>query len=329
MRVLALLVPVVASFDEDHMSVLQQKVTSDMLDRATRTSSFAAQLDAAVAGKKKSKCNEIEAAELVSCLRIGEVNALDLLTEGESLDSAVESITSRVGDADCETLRRDMRCMQENPCYKNAVKKLPITFDMDTMEDVKVSTLCEDAKSVEILEGSKITWDMVCAESPRALCSVLYDGVAEVKVDYDTCGVTCTGDIADELASTADDAKFATLGTFDWTSTPWEKRSRWSSDATCPDALAITNKADCEKASKDHKMGGKGGRKAASWLAGDASARGYYKFKFKAIRYQKRPAGCFAYKDKVYWNAVKTGKSKDYRIPVCRCVVDAEHTCEV
>jgi len=285
MRVLALLVPVVASFDEDHMSVLQQKVTSDMLDRATRTSSFAAQLDAAVAGKKKSKCNEIEAAELVSCLRIGEVNALDLLTEGESLDSAVESITSRVGDADCETLRRDMRCMQENPCYKKAVKKLPITFDMDTMEDVKVSKLCKDAKSVEILEGSKITWGMVCAESPRDLCSVLYDGVEEVKVDYDTCGVTCTGDIADELASPQD--TFSTL------------RDR-TCDAT-KNHFPIKNKADCLQASMASGTNGfEGGR-----------------YKFKAIRYQKRPAGCFEYKRTMYWNAVKTGKAKAGRLAVC------------
>jgi len=279
MRVLALLVPVVASFDEDHMSVLQQKVTSDMLDRATRTSSFAAQLDTAVAGKKKSKCNEIEAAELVSCLRIGEVNALDLLTEGESLDSAVESISSRVGDADCETLRRDMRCMQDNPCYKNAVKKLPITFDMDTLEDVKVSKLCKDAKDVEILEGSAITWGQVCAESPRDLCSVLYSGVAEVKADYDTCGVTCTGDIADEVASTADDATFTTV----------------AFDKTCADTLAITNRADCSKASQT--LGGT--------------------YTFKAIRYQKRPAGCFTYKQKVYWNKVNTGKAKSGRSPVC------------
>jgi len=297
MRVLALLVPVVASFDEDHMSVLQQKVTSDMLDRATRTSSFAAQLDAAVAGKKKSKCNEIEAAELVSCLRIGEVNALDLLTEGESLDSAVESITSRVGDADCETLRRDMRCMQENPCYKKAVKKLPITFDMDTMEDVKVSKLCKDAKSVEILEGSKITWGMVCAESPRDLCSVLYDGVEEVKVDYDTCGVTCTGDIADELASIADGVAFKTV----------------AFDATCSStSFQITNKADCKEASKRIVVG-----------AGHSTGMAV-PYKFKAIRYQKRPAGCFAYTSKsppytrkVYWNAVKTGQKKDGRRPVC------------
>jgi len=277
MRVLSLLVPVVASFDEDHMSVLQQKVTSDMLDRATRTSSFAAQLDTAVAGKKKSKCNEIEAAELVSCLRIGEVNALDLLTEGESLDSAVESITSRVGDADCETLRSDMRCMQANPCYKNAVKKLPITFDMDTMEDVKVAKLCKDAKDVEILEGSKITWGMVCAESPRDLCAVLYDGVEEVKADYDTCGVTCTGDIAAELAKTADDATFTIT------------------DGEC--TQKIETEADCKKASET-QLGGK-------------------TYKFKKIRYQKRPKGCFQYKKKVYWNAVKTGKVTKGRNSVC------------
>lgn len=281
MRVLALFVPVVASFDGDHLSVLQQKVTSDMLDRATRTSSFAAQLDTAVAGKKKSKCNEIEAAELVSCLRIGGVNALDLLTEGESLDSAVESISSRVGDADCETLRRDMRCMQENPCYKMAVKKLPITFDMDTAEDVKVSKLCKDAKTVEILEGSQVTWGQVCAESPRDLCSVLYSGVAEVKADYDTCGVTCTGDIADEVASLAADATFTTV----------------AFDATCADTLAITNKAECEAASQT-QIGGK------TW-------------KFKAIRWQKRPAGCFTYKKRVYWNGVHTGKAKSGRSPVC------------
>jgi len=284
MRVLALLVPVVASFDEDHMSVLQQKVTSDMLDRATRTSSFAAQLDTAVAGKKKSKCNEIEAAELVSCLRIGEVNALDLLTEGESLDSAVESISSRVGDADCETLRRDMRCMQENPCYKNAVKKLPITFDMDTVEDVKVSKLCKDAKDVKILEGSKITWGQVCAESPRDLCSVLYSGVEEVKADYDTCGVTCTGDIADEVASTADDATFTIV-------------EGMCNPTELPPLQTIMNAADCEKASKT-QIGGK-------------------TYKFKKIRYQKRPKGCFQYKTKVYWNKVQTGKAKEGRNSVC------------
>jgi len=284
MRVLALLVPVVASFDEDHMSVLQQKVTSDMLDRATRTSSFAAQLDAAVAGKKKSKCNEIEAAELVSCLRIGEVNALDLLTEGESLDSAVESISSRVGDADCETLRRDMRCMQENPCYKNAVKKLPITFDMDTMEDVKVGKLCKDAKDVEILEGSQITWGQVCAESPRDLCSVLYQGVAEVKADYDTCGVTCTGDIADELSSVSAKAFLTPVG----------------QDGKCKEgSKKITTKADCMEGSNQ------------------VPSAGNFKLKFKAIRYQKRPAGCFRYKKTVYWNAVKTGKKANKRFELC------------
>jgi len=290
MRVLSLFVPVVASFDEDHMSVLQQKVTSDMFDRATRTSSFAAQLDSAVAGKKKSKCNEIEAAELVSCLRIGEVNALDLLTEGESLDSAVESITSRVGDADCETLRRDMRCMQENPCYKNAVKKLPITFDMDTMEDVKVGKLCKDAKDVKILEGSDITWGQVCAESPRELCSVLYSGVEEVKADYDTCSVTCTGDIADELASTADDATFTTV------------------EGMCEPTQKIMNRADCEKASKTHPL------RLCPFCKESTRVNTY---KFKAIRYQKRPAGCFQYKTKVYWNKVHTGKAKAGRKSVC------------
>merc|ERR1712194_898381 len=167
------------------------------------------------------------------CLRIGEVNALDLLTEGESLDSAVESITSRVGDADCETLRSDMRCMQANPCYKNAVKKLPITFDMDTME--------------------------------------------EVKVDYDTCGVTCTGDIAAELAKTADDATFTIT------------------DGEC--TQKIETEADCKKASET-QLGGK-------------------TYKFKKIRYQKRPKGCFQYKKKVYWNAVKTGKVTKGRNSVC------------
>jgi len=314
MRAFVLCIASVFALDDDHISVLQQnKVTTDMLDRATRTSSFTAQLDAAVAGKKKSKCNEIEAAELVSCLRIGEVNALDLLSAGESLDSAVESITSRVGEADCKTLRQDMRCMQKNPCYKRAVKALPITFDLDTMENVKVSKLCKDAKSVEILADSKITWGSVCAESPQDLCSVLYGGVEEVRVDYDTCGVTCTGDIADELASIADDARFSTTShnsncsTYSsFLSSGWINHMGWTK------ALPITSKADCEKAST---IGLTTQTRPDVWEATT--------YKFKAIRYQKRPAGCYRSRQTVYWNAVKTGKTRAYRprditrYPVC------------
>lgn len=279
MRVLSVSILSVLALEDDHISVLQQKVSADMHDRASRVSSFSSQLDAAVAGKKKSKCNAVEAAELVSCLRIGDVSALDLLTQGESFDDAVEAISSRVGDADCNTLRSDMRCVQMNPCYTKVLKAMPLTFDISE-QNVKVKTLCSQYKNDRILEESNITWGMVCGESPRNLCGVMYDNVQEIKSDYDACDVTCTTIGGTEAAT--ESATFHLASKY---------------DEMCSEAQTIKLEADCKA--------------AAETIDGDK------RLEFKTIRFQKRPAGCFKYNGKVYWNKVRTGALKKGRIPLC------------
>jgi len=283
MRVLSICISSVLAFDDDHISVLQQKVSADMHDRASRVSSFSSQLDAAVAGKK-SKCNAIEAAELVSCLRIGEVNALDLLTQGDSIDDAVEEISNRAGGADCHTLRRDMRCMQQNPCYSKVLKAMPLTFDIAGEQDIKVKSLCSTYKSELILDDSNITWGMVCGESPRDLCSVMYDNVQEIKSDYDACEVTCTS-IGGTEAETASTAKFVLASKY---------------NEMCSEESIIKREIDCKTAAEKIEDG--------------------KKLPFRAIRYQKRPAGCFKFKGKVYWNHVRKGAAKKGRMPLCMSV---------
>jgi len=281
MRVLAYGVALAAAVDEDHISVLQQKVSSDMLDRATRTSSLSSQLDAAVAGKKQSKCDALEAAELLDCFKIADYSALNFLAEGQTLDEAITKIQNRVEAANCDTLKADMRCMQMNPCYKKALRSLPVSFEVDG-EEFKPAQLCKQYKDEKILDDASITWGMVCAESPKELCNVLTQNVEEVKADYETCGVTCSAPVADVEPESDDSSKFVALTKY---------------NLKCEGAnKAIKTKADCKR--------------AAALVDGKKRA-------FRPIRFQKRPAGCFKYNGKVYWNAVRRGTMKEGRLAVC------------
>lgn len=257
-----------------------------MFDRADHSGrSVGARLDAAVAGKN-DQCNEVEAAELVSCVRVGEENALDVLSGGKTLQDAIDDLDTTA--LSCMTLRSDMRCMQRNPCFTWYIRDMPIQFNIDNTTNKWSSEVCQEYHDVQIMDNSTITWGVLCNNKVGDVCEMLYNAIDEVKADYDECGVTCHGDIADEEAH------------LNATSTVFTRVKHW--DQQCADDKKITTKKDCENAAKELVIDDW----SPTWK------------EFKAIRYQPRPAGCYEWEGTVWWNAVRKGTFPvDKRYPIC------------
>merc|ERR1719245_918062 len=124
----------------------------------------------------------------------------------------------------------------------------------------------------------------------KDMCSLLYDNIAMLKEDYDACNVTCAGKVEAEAAR------------HDHTIATYLKQGAY--DAACAqDSHAIETEKDCEHAA------------ASLQDTADAAAKTR---PFKSIRMQNRPAGCYYFRKKVWWNRVRTGSGpKRYRIPIC------------
>lgn len=265
--------------DEDHMSVLQQRALSN--DVASR-------LDGAVAGKK-GKCNEMEAAELVSCIRVGSHTALDVLSGQETLDEAIGTIAFRNQADECGTLKKDVRCMMENPCYKWKVKQLPLDFQLGG-ELMRTKKVCQQFGDTKLFGDKDITLGNICDDKFQNMCQTFYDNIPEFKREWQTCGLTCAPDQVIEDAAVHDAASFNFVA-----------QRRHNVDCG---GNSVTTKADCETAAANLMYDRKGDKK--------------HKHTFKEIRYQKRPAGCYLYKNKVWWNKVQHGSGPlRRRMPIC------------
>jgi len=168
------------------------------------------------------------------------------------------------------------------------MKDLPIKFSIDNTTEKWASEVCNEFRDVQIMDNSTVTWGLACDNKVGDVCQLLYDNIEEVREDYDACGVTCYGDIAHETAQ------------LDASTTVYKRVKHW--DQQCADDKKITTKADCENAAKQLVID--------DW---DPTWK-----EFKAIRYQPRPAGCYEWEGKVWWNSVRKGTFPvDNRYPVC------------
>lgn len=290
MRIFALLVGGVCAseaVEDDHMSVLQS--------RAGVSSHVATRLDGAVAGKK-GKCNELEAAELVSCIRVGSHNALDVLSGQQTLDEAVNGAAEELAQtgAECKTLKKDVQCMMENPCYKRKVKQLPLDWQIGG-ENWRTKKVCDAYGDIQLFEaadstGKDVTFGDICNGKFRDMCETLNAHIPAVKEEWEACGLTC-----DPTQTIEHEAEIS-----DPAAVKFVAQRRWNSKC----ASEITTAADCENAAKTLRFESKGD---------DTHDR-----TFKVIRYQKRPKGCYYYKKKVWWNKVQKGSGPlKGRNPIC------------
>jgi len=286
MRVLATCIgSVVAATDceVDHVSALQHNAVASaqtkMHQRAASDGKLGS-LEAVLAGKGPLKCDSEQAAEMVSCFRVGNVSALDVLSGGESIAEAFKDIAA-ADDATCKTLKSDLHCLQKNPCYNRELYKLPYKHQGE-----KMSAVCKANGQVPVMEGAdglvgQLTWGMVCeAPTSKLLCQAA-GAVQEVKDLFDGCEVKC-----DEDKSTHN-VKLEALLPAD---TPYRARK---STSPCHKGFVVERKADCKNAATNLKK------------------------KYMSLTKSHRPHGCYMWRNKIHWNSAGKTKKQRGRHPIC------------
>jgi len=287
MRVLATCIGSVVAATEcdvDHVSALQHNAVAStqakMHQRAASDGTLGS-LEAVIAGKGPLKCDSEQAAEMVSCFRVGNVSALDVLSGGESISDAFSDIAG-ADDVTCKTLKQDFHCLQKNPCYKKALYKLPYKHQGERLSDI-----CKANGDVLVMEDGpepvkELTWGMLCGLPTNQLLCHAAGAVPEVQALFDGCEVKC-----DEDTGTHEKVELEALlpaGT--------KFRARRSTKP-CHTGYIVEREADCKNAAKAF---GK---------------------KFMSFAKQHRPHGCYMWRRKIHWNSAGKTKAQRGRHPIC------------
>jgi len=273
--------------DADHVSALQHNAVASA---QTKTHQRAASdgklgsLEAVLAGKGEKKCDSEQAAEMVSCFRVGNVSALDVLAGGESITDAFADVAA-ADDATCKTLQNDFQCLQKNPCYRQEIATLPYTHEGKLMAEV-----CKANADKKLLEGAEgiageITYGTLCQQPTNQLLCRASQFVTEVGDLFTGCKVKCdptknTHKLGANLKATA---QFYRSGS----TKPCDDASRQ------PKQGVVEREADCRQAATNlHK-------------------------RFMVLDKHWRPKGCYVWRNKVHWNKQGGAWAQRGRHPIC------------
>lgn len=154
----------ISSVNRHSISNLQDQLES----RANKNSQTSKDFDAAMETKphQEGSCDAEAFEELTECLTIGGMHLSDVLAGQLTL----EEITASLGDADCDTLVRDMACIRRSECFQVPVNKFDVVVqvpnpDGNSASDVSPASFCATAEE-DTLVGQ------ACQMTPHSMCQL-------------------------------------------------------------------------------------------------------------------------------------------------------------
>jgi len=170
--------------ETEGMSALQTRVSQEKIGDAVGS------LDAVVQNKdhhQSTTCSAADAKKMVDCFKIGNLNAVDLITGKKSFDS-LKNFTFDT-NTECKQLRADMVCLAANPCFFSQLGKLDHSLMIGNTTH-SVPDWCKEVKAKKIMATEGVMWGEICDSTPQEMCETImkFPLVGEVK---NTCKVTC------------------------------------------------------------------------------------------------------------------------------------------